>query len=67
MDNFNTIKEIQEEYNLDNSHNNKRDDKSNYKQVEVQISDSGIAFDNYSFFKQDSLNKAEAQLQLQNA
>lgn len=52
---------------MDNSHNNKRDDKSNYKQVEVQISDSGIAFDNYSFFKQDSLNKVEAQLQLQNA
>jgi len=67
MDNFNTIKEIQEEYNLDNSQNIKRDDKSNYKQVEVQISESGIAFDNYSFFKQDSLNKVEAQLQLQNA
>ncbi len=53
MDNFNTIKEMQEESVLDNSQNNKKED-GNYKQVEVQISESGIVFDNYSFFKQDS-------------
>jgi hypothetical protein len=34
MDNFNTIKEMQEESVLDNSQNNKKED-GNYKQVEV--------------------------------
>ena len=33
-DNFNTIKEMQEESVLDNSQNNKKED-GNYKQVEV--------------------------------
>lgn len=54
LNNFNTIKEIQEESMLDHSQNKKIDEKSDYKQVEVQISESGIVLDNYSFFKQDS-------------